>query len=229
MRPRFVGRVGLADVFTTLNAALGFVAVVGTTVSVGLAARLILLAAIADAIDGIIAKRYGGTQVGPFLDSLADVASFGVAPALLVVVAIRGVDSFAGTAVEYLGIAVGALFVAMAVVRLALYTAYDTDEPWTEGVQTTLAATLIAAGTLSGVGPVWLLAGIGVFVILMVTPITYPDLRVRDAIVMGAVQALAIALPTTWSSLFPRVLLAWALGYLFLGPWVYPRAEGKRS
>lgn len=229
MRPRFVGRVGLADVFTTLNAALGFVAVVGATVSVDLAARLILLAAIADAIDGIIAKRYGGTQVGPFLDSLADVASFGVAPALLVVVAIRETGRFGGMAIEYLSIAVGAMFVAMAVVRLALYTAYDTNDPWTEGVQTTLAATLIAAGTLSGVGPMVLLAGTGTFVVLMVTPITYPDLRVRDAIVMGAVQALAIALPTTWSSLFPRVLLAWALGYLLLGPWLYPRAEGKRS
>lgn len=229
MRPRFVGQVGPADVFTTLNAMLGFVAVVSATVSVDLAARVILLAAIVDALDGIVARKYGGTDVGPVLDSLADVASFGVAPAMLVVMALDGAGSFGGTPIEYLAVVVGALFVAMAVMRLGLYTAFDTDERSTEGVQTTLAATLLAAGTLSGLSPELLLAGAGAFVVLMVSPIPYPDLRVRDAVVMGGVQTIAIAIPYAFSSLVPRVLLVWALGYTVLGPWLYPQPEGKRS
>ena len=229
MRPRFVGQVGSADVFTTLNAMLGFVAVVSATVSVDLAARVILLAAIVDALDGIVARKYGGTDVGPVLDSLADVASFGVAPAMLVVMSLYDTGSFGGTPIEYVAVFVGALFVAMAVMRLGLYTAYDTDERSTEGVQTTLAATLLAAGTLSGLSPELLLAGAGAFVILMVSPIPYPDLRVRDAVVMGGVQTIAIAIPDAFSSLVPRVLLVWALGYTLLGPWLYPQPEGKRS
>ena len=91
MKPRFVGRLGLADVVTVSNAAVGFLAAVAATVDVGLAARLLLLAAIADALDGVVARRRGGTAVGPYLDSLADVGSFGVAPALLVTGAVAEV------------------------------------------------------------------------------------------------------------------------------------------
>lgn len=50
----------------------------------GLALRLILLAAIADGIDGPVARRLRGEgEIGKQLDSLSDIVSFGVAPAFL--------------------------------------------------------------------------------------------------------------------------------------------------
>lgn len=229
MWPRFVGRLGVPDGVTTANAALGFVAVVVARTDPSLAARLILLAAIADAIDGILARRWGGSAVGEFLDSLADVASFGVAPALVIVEVTEGLGSIAGLPTEPVAILFGAVFVSMAVVRLGLYTAFDTDEAYTDGVQTTLAATILAVAVLAGVPPWILFWALGLFAILMVVPIRYPDLRMRDALIMGAVQGLAIMFPALWGGLFPKVLLAWALGYLLLGPRFYPGAEGKRS
>ncbi len=229
MRPRFVGQLGLADGVTTLNAGLGFVAVVGATIDASLAARLILLAAIADAIDGILARRWGGSDVGEYLDSLADVASFGVAPALMVLQATGGLGSIPQDPMQIVAILFGAAFVAMAVVRLALYTAFDTNDAFTDGVQTTLAATILALGVLSGAPASALFWALGIFAVLMVTTVRYPDLRVRDALVMGFVQALAVAFPSLWDAVFPKVLLAWALGYLVFAPRFYPSAEGKRS
>jgi CDP-diacylglycerol--serine O-phosphatidyltransferase len=125
MQPRFVGRLSVADAVTVGNAAIGFLAAVATTGvgGVGLAARLILLAAIADALDGILARRYGGSAAGEYLDSLADVASFGVAPALIVASVARETWSLDGAPVAFgLGIALPVAFVAMAVTRLGLYT-----------------------------------------------------------------------------------------------------------
>ncbi|MFW6384650.1 MAG: protein sorting system archaetidylserine synthase [Halodesulfurarchaeum sp.] len=229
MRPRFVGRLGLADWFTTLNAALGFVAVVVATVDVQLGARIVLLAAIADGLDGILARIYGGTEVGPYLDSLADVASFCVAPAVIVVAAVHKAGLFSASLYCYVPVAIGAAFVSMGVLRLAMYTAYDTDDSYTRGVPSTLAATILAVAALAGLGAEVLFVAMVAFTVLMVTRIPYPDLRIRDALVMGLVQALAVALPELWSALFPRVLLVWAIGYLVLGPWFYRRAEGKRS
>ena len=122
--PRFVGRLGLADVITVANAALGFVAAALATVDPSLAARLILLAAIADGLDGVVARWRGGTPAGEYLDSLADVASFAVAPAVFVFAIARG-EFVAGGGLADLSVvpAVGvpAAFVAMAVVRLGLY------------------------------------------------------------------------------------------------------------
>ncbi|MFP4530545.1 MAG: protein sorting system archaetidylserine synthase [Halodesulfurarchaeum sp.] len=225
MGRRVLSALDTADVVTAANAALGFVAVAVAPFDVELAARLILLAAIADALDGIIARRTGGSEVGPYLDSLADVASFGVAPAAMVLA--TTVPEW--TAQDYATIALGAAFVGAAVLRLGLYTAYDTGKPSTEGVQTTLAATILAAGLLSG-APGWtLVVGLGVFALLMLGERVYPDLRVRDAFIMGGIQAAAIAFPAVLGSVFPRALLAWAVAYLLLAPPFYPGPEGKRS
>lgn len=233
MHLRVITRLGLADAVTVANAAVGFLAVVAATVDIELAARLILCAAIADGLDGVVARHRGSTPAGPYLDSLADVASFGVAPAMVVAVAVRdgrtlGSDPlFVGV-----GLGAGALFVAMAVARLGLYTAYDSDSRETVGVPTTLAATVLAAAVLAGyTAPVILVALTGVFAVLMGTTIAYPDLHAQDALVMGAVQAAVILAPVA-NALVPRLpewigegfafaLLFLSCGYLLLGPWFY--------
>ncbi|MFB1063125.1 CDP-diacylglycerol--serine O-phosphatidyltransferase [Natrinema sp. CBA1119] len=225
MLPRFVGRLGVADAVTIANAALGFVAVVVAVVDIDLAARLILLAAIADGLDGILARRYGGTDAGPYLDSLADVASFAVAPAVLsFVVVTEGLEiDFSAVAPELLLVTtVCALFVAMAVTRLGMYTAYDISGSYTEGVQTTLAATILGAAILAGETQPWLVLAItGAFCYLMVSRIQYPDLLARDAAIMGVIHALAILVPDFVGRTFPYALLTLGLAYMVLSPWLY--------
>ncbi|QIB73749.1 phosphatidylcholine/phosphatidylserine synthase [Halogeometricum borinquense] len=232
MKPRFVGKMGLADAVTVANAALGFFAAVAATVSITLAARLILLAAIADALDGVIARRRGGTAVGEYLDALADVASFGVAPALLVAIAVQ--EAWSDPVRVGIALVGTALFVAAAVTRLGLYTAYDSDLAETEGVQTTLAATILSAGVLAGFSdPIVLVPLVYLLAALMVTTITYPDLHAQDALVMGIVQALAILLSGPYGRHlagdlgrgFAFGLLFLALAYLFFGPMFYWRRD----
>jgi CDP-diacylglycerol--serine O-phosphatidyltransferase len=223
MQPRFVGRLGLADVVTVGNATLGFLAAFVATRDVTLAARIVLLAAVADGLDGVIARRRGSTPAGPYLDSLADVASFGVAPAMLVATHATEAWPLATSPLGYvLGLALPAIFVAMAVTRLGLYTAYDSDATETRGVPTTLASTILAAGVLAGfVGPAVLVALTGLLSALMVTRIVYPDLHAQDALVMGVVQVLAIVLRGRPGEVFAFALLFLALAYLGLGPRFY--------
>jgi len=226
MRPRFVGKLSLADLVTTLNVVIGFLGVAVLLIDTSrypLAARLVLLSAITDALDGIVARRRTSSDAGAVLDSLADVASFSVAPAAMVVGAV--VTTYDLEASFFAGVAVGipALFVAVAVVRLGLYTANDVGNAHTEGVQTTLAATLLAAGVLAGVPTAVILGATGVFCYLMVVPVTYPDLFARDAVAMGVIQALALVAPDLLLSVFPRLLLGLALAYLCLGPRLYWR------
>jgi CDP-diacylglycerol--serine O-phosphatidyltransferase len=221
MKPRFVGRLGVADAVTVGNATLGFLAAYAATVSPPLAARLLLVAGIADALDGILARRFGGTDAGEYLDALADVSSFGVAPAVLVAVvageAWSGNDLLVGVALAAAG-----AYVAMAVARLGLYTAYDSDIRATEGTQTTLAATVLAAGVLAGfTDPVVLVPATAVLAVLMVSTVRYPDLHAQDAGVMGVVQALAV-LTTGWLGRgFAFALLFLSVAYLLLGPAFY--------
>jgi len=239
MPMRAVDRLGLADAVTVANAAVGFLAVLAATIDLALAARLVLVAAIADGLDGVVARHRGSTPAGPYLDSLADVASFGVAPATIVAVAVLASPAPQGSWLVVVGVGVAALFVAMGVARLGMYTAYDSECRETVGVPTTLAATILSAAVLAGyTDPLLLVVGAAAFALLMGSSVRYPDLHAQDALVMGLVQAAVVvtpvvraltdALPVWIGEGFAFALLFLATGYLLLGPWLYWGDETRR-
>jgi archaetidylserine synthase len=229
MEPRFVGRLSAADAVTVANAALGFFAIVAAFDDPDLAARFVLLAGITDGLDGLLARAYGSSAAGEYLDSLADVSSFSLAPAVIVFAVVRAQWDVTFGTMTLRAVATAALpaaFVAMAVLRLGMYTAFDTDDEETQGVPSTLAATLIAAAVVAHVTtPAILLGATGLFVYLMVSPVRYPDLHASDALVMGVVHAGAVFFPTVLDRTFPLALLTLAGSYLLLSPWLYWRGD----
>lgn len=218
-------RLGLADAMTLVNAVVGVAAMVAAfTASPGVVARLILLAAVADGLDGVIARRRGGTDVGPYLDSMADIVSFGTAPAILVFAVTHAAWApFVDEPVRYgLAVAVPALFVVLSLVRTGLYTVYVGADETRPGIQNTLAASILAAGYLAGFTAAPLVLGAAaVLSVLMVAPLPYPKLVARDAMLMGVVQVGAIVRPAAYQRVLPRLLLLAALAYLLLGPRYY--------
>ena len=218
-------RLGGADVMTLLNAVLGVVAMtVAITGEPADVARLILLAAVADGLDGIMARQFGGTAAGPYLDSMADIVSFGTAPALFLFAVARAEWAPLTDEPVLYALAAGAasLFVVFSLVRTVLYTVYVGEDENRPGIQNTLAASILAAGFLAGVTSVPVILGAGaVLSVLMVAPVPYPKLAARDALLMGVVQMAAIAVPTALQRAFPRALLLAALAYLTLAPRYY--------
>jgi archaetidylserine synthase (EC 2.7.8.-) len=229
MLPRAIGRVGAADVVTLANAGVALGVVVLVPVDVEMAVRLLLVCGVLDALDGVVARARGASAIGHHLDALADVAAFGIAPAAVgVQVVLMGTAPGAPVAVA--GWAAGAAYVIAAVLRLALYATYDADRSHTEGAQTTLAATILAAGVLIGfTAPVVIVGTLVVLAVLMLAPVRYPDLHAHDAVIMGGVQVAAIVLTLPWLSSglqtmgegFTYGLLFLALGYLCLSPRLY--------
>jgi CDP-diacylglycerol--serine O-phosphatidyltransferase len=126
-------------------------------------------------------------------------------------------------------VVVPAVYVAVAVVRLGFYILHDSDVPETEGVQTTLAATILAVAYLAGFTDPAVLVGVtALFAYLMVASISYPDLYTRDALILGGLQVLAVLFPTAANQVFPRSLLLFAVAYLVLAPFMYWRDTAPR-
>ena len=75
----------IPNLFTALNIAMGTLSLMFTVQgNFDAAAWAILLAAVADGLDGRVARAFGvAGDFGKELDSLCDVVSFGVAPAVL--------------------------------------------------------------------------------------------------------------------------------------------------
>jgi CDP-diacylglycerol--serine O-phosphatidyltransferase len=155
---------------------------------------------------------------------MADIVSFGTAPALFIFVAANDLWGPLDQEPLLFAVAAGvaALFVVFSLVRTVLYTVYVDEDENRPGIQNTLASSILAAAYLAGLTMVpALLAATVVLSTLMIGPIPYPKLAARDALGMGVVQMGAIVAPTALQRLFPRVLLVAALAYLTLAPRFY--------
>lgn len=87
MQTNIIKMMGVADIASILNATSGMLAIIAAHYQNSiLTAFLLILAVIFDAIDGPLARKYPSPTkkvFGETIDSLADVISFGVAPAII--------------------------------------------------------------------------------------------------------------------------------------------------
>ncbi|MFH1438985.1 MAG: CDP-diacylglycerol--serine O-phosphatidyltransferase [Candidatus Woesearchaeota archaeon] len=128
----------IADFLTLANAICGLLAIIFAIYGVfNLAAVLILFAAVFDFFDGKVARfSKKSNDLGKQLDSLADVVSFGVAPA--VIGYMLGIKS-------WYGIAALAFYLACGVLRLARFNITDSKlVKGFEGVPITAGGLIIA-------------------------------------------------------------------------------------
>jgi CDP-diacylglycerol--serine O-phosphatidyltransferase len=131
----------LPSLFTLANLFCGWACVVyAMQVQLETAAPFIGVALVLDMLDGRIARMTGTTsEFGLQLDSLADVVSFGMAPAVLAY-------AWGLAPLGRLGWAVGFLFVTAAALRLARFNIQrNTDKRYFVGLASPAAGALIAA------------------------------------------------------------------------------------
>lgn len=219
----------LPNLFTTAALFSGFYAIVsGVNGNFDAAAIAIFVSMIFDGLDGRVA-RLTNTQskFGEQYDSLADMVSFGAAPALVMF-------SWALSDLGKFGWACSFIYMACAALRLARFNAMiDTaDKNFFTGLASPAAASVVAgivwvgseqgwSGELLPIGLSYLVGAVTAFVgLLMIANIRYNsfkgiDLRGRVPFVALLIVVLVFALVTVDPA---RVLLATAIIYAFSGP-----------
>lgn len=210
----------LPSLFTMANMFCGYACIVySMRGEFATAAPFIGIAIVLDMLDGRIARLTGSTSAfGVEFDSLADVISFGVAPAILSFS--WGLQPLGRT-----GLAAGFLFVAAAAVRLARFNiqAGSVDKRYFVGMPSPAAAGIPAAtvfaypyGFQTYTGALPVLAMVIVPALLMVSTIRFRsfktfDLRMRRGYTALFLVAVGIALLASHPQL---VLLVMAYTYL---------------
>lgn len=128
----------IPSIFTLANLLLGVLSLIFTMDSqFKRAAVMILLAMVLDGMDGRLARRLDATSpFGKELDSLADLVSFGVAPAILVyAMGIRDLGP--------IGLALALTFALCGAIRLARFNTLNISNYFI-GVPITAAGSLLA-------------------------------------------------------------------------------------
>jgi CDP-diacylglycerol--serine O-phosphatidyltransferase len=145
-RPRLKHITILPSLVTILNGVCGFAAIVfaskGATLGLGLysyfamSGYMILLAMIADMLDGRLARMHQSTSsFGGQLDSLCDIISFGVAPAFLMLKVFEyklsgfeGINPATETFLERFIWAAAAGYISCAAIRLARFNVENEED-----------------------------------------------------------------------------------------------------
>ncbi len=112
----------LANAITLMNLGFGVIAIILIVKDLShMSLVFIFLAALFDRFDGMVARRYDAESLfGKELDSLCDLVSFGVAPALLIY-------QTALTTAPWIGVIVTVLYILTGAVRLARYNVNEFD------------------------------------------------------------------------------------------------------
>lgn len=222
-RPLRRGIYLLPTLFTTGNLCCGFVSLIESARGrYENAAMLIIVAGVLDGLDGRIARMTGTTsEFGVEFDSLADIASFGIAPAFLAY-------EWALVPFQRVGWLVAFLFVACAATRLARFNIQHSasDKRFFAGLPSPAAAGSIATVGFAFPDPPAQLGWsvlIGVLVatsaLLMVSRVRYRsfkgiDLRSRRSYL----SVLLIVLVLVAILVHPRSMMVLAGLYLLWGP-----------
>ena len=128
----------IPNILTLANAALGCCALFYIAVlDFDTATLCVLLAAVFDFFDGLVARNMGWTsRFGAELDSLADVISFGVVPGALITVMLTTLN------VDYPWVFLGFIITLASVYRLARYNTSENSQAYFRGLPTPANALL---------------------------------------------------------------------------------------
>jgi CDP-diacylglycerol--serine O-phosphatidyltransferase len=245
--PSFVTLLSIACGFSSIVISVDNAAI-GSAADYRLAAALLVLAGVFDALDGFVARATGTTSdFGMQLDSIADVMNFGCAPAMLLycygfvqlgthdplLLRLGGIASF--------------FFVTCGALRLARFNVdvSRTDPRYFVGMPITAGAACVAAVVVAWPDPLatplqgylllLLLLGVGS---LMVSTLRFPSSKQKKSVLALCVLALNVALlawlQTRFFALFFAVYivctlalnLAWQMGWGGIAPpLTYPEEE----
>ena len=118
---KFIPKKQYANILSTLNLLSGILAILLIVQGRPIEATVAVLAGqLFDLFDGRMARLYGGTRIGPWLDDFADGVSFGMVPAIFFI------DTYHANALSF---GVGILYGLAVFYRLARFVLVDKKNP----------------------------------------------------------------------------------------------------
>ena len=202
-------RYTVPNSFTALSLLLGVSSIVTTQLGdLELAGWIIVWCGLLDVMDGLSARLLKATSnFGAEFDSMADLVSFGVAPAVLMLNAglqLGGINYDSGQ--FWVLLVAVAVFVLAGAMRLARFNlaGSETSSGWFAGIPITAAGGGMVSSTvlvliyhpdIAASLPLHLYMPVMMFVLalLMISRIRFPKAKKRESMIVNAFQAVAIA------------------------------------
>ncbi len=211
----------LADLFTLINALMGFGALVAASQGppyIRLAVEMVLIGVIMDGVDGAVARLgKGNGPLGGTLDTLADALTFVTTSAVVAFLSVVQRAQLTANWSLVVYVLPLAFYMVCGLLRLARFESMRDDGKkryYFSGIPTPAAAVMLLSLVLVNVSPGILLASAFYLGVLMVSRIRFPKLRGWSA---AATVAILLAVLVTFRDANLQGALTWGLlGFMAL-------------
>ena len=212
-----------ADAISLINAELGFLAIVilisgvfTKEIGMRLSFSLILLAVLADGLDGIIARKTRHGKLGEYLEAMADMTSLAIAPGIFLLVHYS--DLYTTSQYHFLLVCVILLFFLFcSIVRLSSFHILKEKKNFV-GLPASASTIIILLLVFFNLEHLYLLVAIVILSILMLSPIRFPKPKLKINGVAAILILLTIVLWDYYNNTAPILLLISLLVYIIAGP-----------
>ena len=209
--------LSIADYISLINAIFGFLSI--TMVFIGeihLAFSFILLALLADGLDGIIARKTRESKTGDFFESMADLTSLGIAPAFFIyTVYYKFVSCCIYKHIFLLIILI--LFLSMVIIRLAAFHIMK-DTRIFVGLPAPASTILLFIMAYFEIKLLYILPVIIIISFAMVSNIRFPKPDIKVNVVASVLIILTIVMEKNFHGVAPLLLFIAVGIYVIIGP-----------
>jgi CDP-diacylglycerol--serine O-phosphatidyltransferase len=226
--------LSLADSISITNAIFGVLAIlflisdldICEEYRLRISVTFIFLALLIDGLDGIVARRTGKSNIGEYLESMADMTSMIIAPSAFIFYIYSTSDAFSIFRFIYIIIAL-TMFLSFGIIRLASFHIMKEDKYFI-GLPASASTILLVILSYFKVDFIYILPTVIIIGALMISDIKYPKPRIRINSIATILIFLTIILDKNFSGIFPIILFIAILLYAIGGPVYYKFFTKKR-
>jgi CDP-diacylglycerol--serine O-phosphatidyltransferase len=209
--------LSVADIFTIINAVLGFVALLMVfSHQLQIAASLILLGLLFDGLDGIVARRMRKSGIGEYLEAIADMVSLSIAPLAL----LYNIYYDAVFSQLYLHLVLGIVLVfsmICSIIRLSSFSLLKQRQLFL-GLPASASAIFLVVASFLKLDVLYILPVIIILSLAMISSILFPKPGLKMNLITAVLILATIFLHNMYYNIVPLLLLVGVMSYIIFGP-----------
>lgn len=214
--------LSFADGVSLINGCLGFLAVIVLFTNINtqdvlrISFSLILLALLADGLDGIIARKTRASELGEYLEAMADMISMGIAPSAFVFkIYYTTISSELFT--QILLISALILFVICSIIRLSSFHLMK-NKAYFIGIPASASTIFLLVAAYFEIDIFYVLLLIVILSFATISHIRFPKPGVRVNTIAFIMIVFTLIMGGTYNNLAPLLLFLAIAIYVVVGP-----------
>lgn len=210
--------LSIADVISIFNAIFGFIAIIMILLNeIHFSFSFILLAMIADGIDGLVARKTKHSYLGEYMEAMGDMISLAIAPALFVYYIYIKNIVILNSLQNYILILVLAVFIFFNMIRLGSFHIMK-EKKFFIGLPASASTIIILVLSYIHIEYTYILAIILIVSITLISNIPFPKPNNIINLIASILIVFSIIIGKQFNSIFLYILLISIIVYSIFGP-----------